>query len=143
MKLSHLLRQREALLRQARLANLAFAYQRLGEFAARIARGRLSGEVGLQEAAADGESYWASLTACEGSQSVIEEHFTEEDIEELADLIAYATDCEHLDVTFRIEELEVRYRQPLGNELERAGVSLERETKPVAESNHGSAEQTG
>jgi len=143
MKISHLIRQREALLRQARLANLAFAYQRLGEFVARIARGGLSGEVGLQEAGSDGESYWASLVAHEGSQSVIEEHFTDEDIEELADLIAYATDCGHLDVTFRLEELEARYRQPLRNELERAGVSLERETKPVAESNHGSAEQTG
>ena len=36
MKLSKLLHQREALLRQTRLANLAYAYRRLGEFAGRV-----------------------------------------------------------------------------------------------------------
>lgn len=43
MNFHHLILQRDALLRQARLANAAYAYQRLGEFAARIARARLRG----------------------------------------------------------------------------------------------------
>ena len=47
-KLSTLLTQRQALLRQARLANLAFAYTTLMEFAHRIARAQLSGRVTLK-----------------------------------------------------------------------------------------------
>ena len=45
MKFHHLLHQREAALRQARLTTVAFAYHELGGFAARIARGQLRGEV--------------------------------------------------------------------------------------------------
>ena len=48
MNVSRLLSQRNALLRQARLANLAYAYHRLSEFGARIERAHLEGEVTLQ-----------------------------------------------------------------------------------------------
>jgi hypothetical protein len=64
------------------------------------------------------------LTALEGSQAVIEEHFTDEDIVDLAELLAYATDSEEVDETFRLEQLGVRYLTPLRRELEQSGVVL-------------------
>ena len=45
MNISLLLAQRQALLAQVRLANFAFAYARLGDFAVRIARAGLRGTV--------------------------------------------------------------------------------------------------
>ncbi|MDI1249112.1 MAG: hypothetical protein PSV13_09640 [Lacunisphaera sp.] len=48
MNFQQLLQQRDALLRQARLANTAYAYRRLDEFAGRIARARLHGAVTLR-----------------------------------------------------------------------------------------------
>jgi len=49
MKLSHLISQREALLRQTHLANLAFAYQQLDVLVSRIDRAQLRGIVCLQQ----------------------------------------------------------------------------------------------
>jgi hypothetical protein len=124
MKLSFLLDQRQALLRQARLANLAFAFDRLGDFNTRIARARIRGEVRLQQAAPNAERFWASLTAQQGSQAVLDEHFTDEDLMDLADVIAYATGENEIDLTFRIEELGERFLDPLRARLQRAGVIL-------------------
>jgi nucleotide-binding universal stress UspA family protein len=124
-KLSTLLAHRQALLRQARLANLAFAYHTLGAFAERIGRARLTGRVTLRHAAPDAERYWASLTALDGSQSVIEEHFSDEDLMDLADVVAFATANDALDITFRLEELGDHFLAPLRAELERAGVSID------------------
>src|SRR5215217_7711161 len=104
-KLSTLLNRREALLRHARLANLAYAYKTLTEFAQRIDRGGLSGRVTLQHASADEERYWATLTAVDGHQSVIEEHFADADIMDLADMVAFVTRNEDLNITFRLDEL--------------------------------------
>lgn len=123
-KLSTLLRQRDALLRQARLANLALAYQTLSDVAARIARGGLSGSVALAPVAPDDERYWPTLTALEGSQSVIEEHFADEDVFELADTLAFLTGNPAAEVTFRLEELEEQFLAPLRAELMREGVAL-------------------
>jgi hypothetical protein len=136
MKLSLLLTQRPALLRQARLTNLAFAYSRLGEFASWIARARLHGEVNLKQAAPEAERNWASLTAIAGNQSVIEEHFTDEDLMDFADLAAFATGESHLDVTFPIEQMAEKFLSPLRHELERNGVSIDQEASPVTEPNH-------
>jgi hypothetical protein len=124
MKISQLLSQREGLLKQARLANLAYAYAKLEDFAQRIARARLTGEVNLLQADPKAGGFWPMLTAREGSQSVIEEHFTEEDVTELADIIAFFTGATELDLTFRIEELAERFAVPLRRELERAGVAV-------------------
>ena len=136
MKLSNLLAQRRALLQQARLANLAFAHQRLSDFARRIVRARLAGEVRLQQATPDAERYWASLTALQGSQSVIEEHFTDDDIMDLADVIAFATGETDVDFTFRVEELSDRFLAPLREQLVRAGVVIDGEIPPAAQSSH-------
>lgn len=125
-KLSILLTQREALLRQARLANLAFAYTTLGEFTRRITRAQLHGRVVLKHAAPEEERYWASLTAIDGNQSVIEEHFGDEDIMDLADVIAFVTGNEALDLTFPLEEVERVFLAPLRDELARAGIAIDR-----------------
>ncbi|HEY4247412.1 MAG TPA: hypothetical protein VGM64_11180 [Lacunisphaera sp.] len=130
MKLSALLNQRRVLLQQAQLANLAFAYDRLSGFAARIERGGLSGEVRLQHPALEGDRYWSSLTALEGNQSVIEEHFTDEDITDLADIVAFSSGKFELDITFRMEELGGRFLHPLRLHLKRAGVDFD-EAQPL------------
>jgi len=90
MKLHHLIRYRHTLLRQTRLANLAFAYAELGKYADRIARGKLRGQVTLQLADPDAQRDWPTLVAEEGSQAVIDEHFLDEDILDLADLLVFA-----------------------------------------------------
>ncbi|GAB1489687.1 hypothetical protein MASR2M8_21400 [Opitutaceae bacterium] len=125
MNVSRLLAQRNVLLRQARLANLAYAHQRLSEYGARIARASLHGEVTLQFADPSGENLWPTLTARECSQAVIDEHFLDEDIAELADILVFL--CEDLtatDFTFRLEELEPSFVPALQAELEAAGVDL-------------------
>jgi hypothetical protein len=133
MKLSILLNQRQALLRQARLANLAFAYAKLGDFAGRIARARLGGEVSLKHAAPDAGHYWASLTALAGPQSVIEEHFADEDLMDLADVLSFITGRNDHEFTFRLEELADKFLAPLRLELEQAGVALDRGLPPVGQ----------
>jgi hypothetical protein len=125
MKLSFLLNQRRVLLQQAQLANLGFAYDRLSDFSGRIERGDLSGKVRLQHPALEGERYWSSLTALEGNQSVIEEHFTDEDITDLADIVAFSSGKFELDITFRLEELAGRFLHPLRLHLRRAGVEFD------------------
>ena len=69
MKLSILLNRRAALQRQVRLADLAYAYQKLSEFSARITRAQLRGKINLKQAAPDDGRCWASLTALAGNQS--------------------------------------------------------------------------
>jgi len=133
MKFSILLAQRQALLEQARLANLAFAYETLSEFAGRIARAQLRGHIALKQAAPDAERCWASLTALEGNQSVIEEHFTDEDLMDFADALAFTTGESNLDLTFRIEQLPENFLAPLRRQLVQAGISLDRDSRPVEE----------
>jgi hypothetical protein len=125
MKLSILLHQRPSLLRQARLANLAFAGAKLGDFAGRIARARLNGEVRLKPATPDAGQFWPVLVALNGRQSVIEEHFTDEDLMDLADVLAFLTGEGDAEFTFRLEELADKFLAPLRHELERAGVELD------------------
>ena len=80
MKISKLLATRQALLRQTQLANLAFAFVTLQRFAARIEAGKLSGLVRLRPADPSEERFWATLTALEGNQSVLEEHFADHEL---------------------------------------------------------------
>ena len=127
MKLSTLLSHRRALLQQARLAAYAFAYWKLGEFAARVARARLRGEVNLTRAAPDAEQCGSSLLVLEGNQSVIDEHFTDEDIMDFADAAAVIAGEGRLDLTFRIEELEKEFIAPLRCKLEESGVAIDQD----------------
>ena len=125
IKLNQLLDAREALQRQAGLANLAFAYETLREFAERIARGKLQGEVTLKSADTEAERFWATLTPHQGSQSVIEEHFTEEDLTDFADAVSFATGHEEFEATFSLEEFPQAFLVPLRSVLEQAGVQVE------------------
>jgi hypothetical protein len=133
MKLSKLLSQREDLLRQARLANLAFAYHTLRDFAARIHRAALRGPVTLKPAAPDEDRYCATLTAHLCSQSLIEEHFTEEDLMLFGDVLGFATGHPNSELTFHLENLESDFIGDLRGELIRAGVQLDGCTAQVKE----------
>jgi len=123
--LTSLLAHRAALIKQARLANLAYAYETLSRFDQRISRARLRGSVTVRHAAPEEERYWASLTANEGAQSVLEEHFSDEDVMELADLLTFLSCSDALEVTFSLEELSERFLSPLRAELEREGVAID------------------
>lgn len=125
MKIDHLLKQRSALIRQTRLANVAFAFAALSEFAERIARGNLHGRVTLHLPDAEAERVWPSLVAEEGSQAVIDEHFIDQDIMDLADLLLFTTGSEpRSSFTFRLEEFSRRFLPALRHELAAAGVQI-------------------
>lgn len=131
MRISSLLRRRDTLLKQAYLANLAHAHQRLARIVERIARTGLRGWVRLQPADPEAGHYGPTLKACRRSPAFIEEHFTEEDIAELAQVIEFATEDYGAEQIFRLEELGPRYLQPIRAELERAGVRLVRRRAPA------------
>jgi hypothetical protein len=126
MKLSALLASRPTILRQAALAHTAAAWLTLHHASLRIAAGGLHGCVRLlQGDPADGEVAWATLTSDDIRPSVLEEHFTEDDLIEIAEALAYATDTERADLEFRIETLGETYATPLLHSLEKAGVTLD------------------
>lgn len=133
MKISKLLSLRQDLLRQAHLANLAFAYQSIGDFAARIARVGLRGRVRLKQADVEAERFWATLSAVDGSQAVLEEHFTEDVIMHLADVLAFVLHESDLDVTFRIEDLGDQFLPEIRRELEEAGVKFDDKSERIRE----------
>lgn len=137
MNFHHLLRQRDALLRQARLANVAYAYQRLGEFATRIARAGLRGSVVLHNGDPDGEQPWPGLNALECSQAVLEEHFLDEELVEFTDILVFLGEDVHAGgVTLRLEELAERFLPRLRHELETAGIETSAEPGALADPNH-------
>lgn len=123
--LTSLLAHRPALIRQARLANLACAYATLTRFEHGIARGRLRGSVTVRHVAPEEGRYWATLTAHEGAQSVLEEHFSDEDVMELADVLSFLTCTNALELTFPLEDLAERFLTPLRAELEREGIVID------------------
>ncbi len=133
MKLSQLLLQREAMLRQARLANLAFAYWQLDLLVTRITNAGLRGEACLQPVDPAMGCYCPVLTALEGSQSVIEEHFTDENIVELADLVDFLFGEMDAPVIFRLEDMAAKFLRPLEHKLRHAGVVFERGSPGLAE----------
>lgn len=102
MKLSKLLATRKSIIRQANLANLAYAYLTLKRLADRTANAQLTGLVHLRQSPEEEPTDWATLTALEGNQSVIEEHFDDDDIMDLADAIAFALESPPLDIKFRL-----------------------------------------
>lgn len=123
--LTSLLAHRADLLRQVRLAHLAFAHVILTRFEQRVARAGLTGSVTLRPAVAEEGVYWATLTANVGAQSVIEEHFSDEDLMELADVMAFLAGRDRFELTFPIQELAGQYLPLLRAELERAGVEID------------------
>jgi len=140
MNFHQLLQQRADLLRQARLANAAFAYQRLGDFVARLARAQLHGLVALWPGEPAGEQPWPALTALEDSQVAIEEHFLDEDIVELVDILTFLGEDVHTGgLTFRLDELESVYLPQLRRELEAAGIAVADAARPGRHPHRGRA----
>lgn len=137
MKLSHLLAKRTDLLREVRLANIAFAYESLVSFAARAERARLHGRVLLKPLNPEEERFLPLLIALDGNQSVIEEHFSDEDLILLSDVIGFATGHPGYELTFRIEEL-AEFIGPLRAELLKSGVTLDGPTARVTEESNQS-----
>lgn len=127
MKISKLIATHHAIIQQARLANLAQAYVTLRRCAERVHCARLCGLVNLRQPDAAEGRMWASLTALEGSQSVVEEHFCDEELMEFADAVAFARGIELLDITFRIEALMPEFVHPLEAQLKQAGVDFDLE----------------
>lgn len=126
MKFFQLLRQRDALLRQARLANLVFAYHRLSAFAERIARAQLCGKIHLQAADSTEGRPWPVLETYHCSQAVLEEHFLDEDILELTDILTFLSEeGRATEFVFQLEELENQFMTPLRRKLEDEGISLD------------------
>jgi hypothetical protein len=139
IKLTQLLQAREGLVRRATLANMAFAYRLLSDFNERIHRAGLRGLVNIKSPEANGEN-WSSLTALEGSQARLEEHFSEEDVMDLADAIRYVVGGEIvIDLNFRIEEVGDMFLVPLRDTLRDYGVVIDLpalsrpETTPTSE----------
>ena len=134
MQLSLLIQQRDRLLRQVRIANLAYAYGQLAESAARAARAGLRGDVRLLPVAPAADRPVATLTALDGPQSAVEEFFTDEDVLDLADALAYAGHPTDEGLVFGWEEVGPRFLAPIRHELQRAGVSFEDGVTPHPDS---------
>jgi hypothetical protein len=123
MKIDQLLQQRSSLLRQTRLANVAYVFAELRKFADRITRGNLRGKVTFHLADPEAQRAWPILVAEEGSQSVIDEHFLDYDILDLADLLVFTAGQEPpRTFTFRLEEFGRRFLPALRRELAEAGI---------------------
>jgi hypothetical protein len=59
------------------------------------------------------------------NQSVIEEHFSDEGIMELADVVSFLTANEALEITFDLADLSESFLAPLRAELEREGIIID------------------
>jgi hypothetical protein len=123
MDIHHLIQQRDAILRQARLTNLAYAHRRLGDFSARFARAGITGEIRVEPAAPEEGRPEAAIVA-DRSPAVVAEHFLEEDAAELADLLGFVRgqgeDGAH---TLDIRDIESALRPALARALAREGVT--------------------
>ena len=126
MNISFLLAQRASLQKQARLSNLAYAHEQLSVFTERIKRAHLRGQVHLIQAEPLEDRFVSSLTALEGNQSVVDEHFTDHDIQDFVDAVGYATGEPLIDQVFDLREVEARFLTPLRNRLEKLGVVIDR-----------------
>lgn len=135
MKFKSLLRRRHELLRQARLANLAYAYQCLGDFAARIERAGLQGSVTLRGPDATEGRGEATLVANDFSQAVLQEHFLEQEIAELHGVFGFVHGTGGIvELKFELDEIATRYLPLLRQALEAADVLPREQPSPVEDS---------
>ena len=132
MKISKLIATHHAIIKQARLANLAQAYLTLRRCAERVQRARISGLVTLRQPNAGAGRLWATLAELEGTQSVLDEHFCDEDLMEFADAVAFVRGIADLNLSFRLETLMTEFVIPLETQLDLAGVELDLETQRPA-----------
>jgi hypothetical protein len=74
----------------------------------------------------------ASLTALTGNQSVIDEHFSDEDVLQLVDSLEFALESNFSELEFELDEMAATYAPPLLEALLCAGVVLD---DPLIENN--------
>ena len=123
MKFDDLLNYRDELVRHARLANVAYAYQWLTDFSARVAQSGLRGEVMLRAADAEGNPRKPRLFAVDFNQSVVQEHFLDDEVAELAHVLAFVNNGSLvIELKFRLEEVAARFLPALRRELEESEV---------------------
>ena len=112
--------------RQAALAHTAAAWLTLQYASLRIAAAGLHGTVRLRQSdPEEEETMSATLTSDDIRSSVLEEHFTEDELLEIAEALAYATDVDYVDAEFPIETLGETYAAPLLRSLKKSGVTLD------------------
>lgn len=133
MNFAELLHQRDGLLQQARLANLAFAHERLAEYAHRLGRAGLSGAITVQPADPAAEIGWPTLVAPDIAPAVLDEHFLDEDAVELDELLEFLR-AEGVAVQDTIcrADIEGRLLPWVGRELARHGVRVPSRSVPRA-----------
>ena len=135
MNFDFLILHRDELRRAARLANLAYAYQWIGNFAWKIAWLGLTGEVILRGPNEEAGRPHAAFVAQDFNQSVVEEHFLPEEIDELHAVLSSVHDSGLIvEMRFRLEGLGDVYRPALRRVLEMADVLPKREISTVDES---------
>lgn len=140
MKFNELLLRRNELIHQARLANVAYAYQWLGDFAERIERAGLQGSVTLRGPDSESGRKEAQLTANDFSQAIVEEHFLEEEIAELNAVLTFVHGAESIaELKFSLDDIATRYLPSLRLVLETAEVLPREETSSVDEPGSESA----
>lgn len=144
MNYYQLLRHRAALLRQARLANLAFACARLEVYAQRLGRAAITGPLTLHPVDPAAERYCPVLVAHGSNQSMVDEFFLDEDVVDLAGVLSFL-DAEGFGVewTFTRDDLVVRWLPCLRHELEFSGVTPPAPSPPEERSSSGGAGDTG
>jgi hypothetical protein len=140
MKFDELLTHRDELLKAARLANLAYAYQWLGNFADRINRAGLQGQVVLYGPHPDGNLQEPMLAAKEFSQSVIDEHFLQEEVTELYAIFRCVHDSSLIrEAKFRLEDLGEIYLPALRRVLELAEALPRKQRSTVGDADFDAA----
>jgi len=125
MNFHQLLQQRSGILRTARLANLAYAYARLSVFAGRIAHAGLTGPVSIHPVNPEAGRFCPVLVAHAANQSVVDEHFLDEDVVEFSDIITFLSqETDALEYTFEFEDIAGRVLPWLRRELARGGIAV-------------------
>lgn len=131
MTYKELLEHRDELLRVAKLANIAHAHYWLGGFADRVDRARLRGEVVLRGPDADEGRLEPELVAVDFSQSVVEEHFEDEEIRELHAVLSFVHDAERIvEARFRLEGVGELYLPAIRRVLVVMGILPREARKP-------------
>ena len=140
MKFEELLIHRDELLKAARLANLAHAYQWLGNFTGRITRSGLHGRVVLYGPNPEAHLHEPVLAAKSFSQAVIDEHFLQEEITELYAILKCVHDSNLiLKAKFRLEDLGDIYLPALRRTLELADALPRRQPSAIDDPNFDAA----
>lgn len=126
MKIEQLLQYRDALLRQAHVANLAYAYQRLRDLSDRLALVGLRGAVTLRLGDPTDEESVPQLLSDEDRQAVIDEHFVDEDVADLANIFGFLINGRPAtELRFKLEDIAEHFLPRLRDDLVKAEVELD------------------